>query len=42
MRKIMIFWPHRKGEYFTSHWLPLWLVKLPRIVKEDGPNCRLN
>ena len=33
---------NRKGEYFTSHWFPLWLVKLPRIVKENRPDCRLN
>ena len=37
----MIFCSHRKGEYLTSHWFPLWLVKLPRVVKEDRPNCRL-
>ena len=32
---------NRKGEYFTSHRFPLWLVKLPRIVEEDRPDCRL-
>ena len=38
----IIFSPNRKGEDLASHGFPLWLVELPRVVKEDRTNCCLS